>query len=475
MTEPTRVFLSYSWSSDEYADRVVALAEQLTADGIHVVLDRWDLKEGQDKHHFMELAVTDPNVGRVLVLCDPTYAAKADGRHGGVGTETLIISPEVYRDAKQEKFIPVIMERDETGEVVVPTYLDGRIYVDLSDRLNDSVEYERLVRNIFGKPELSRPPLGRSPAYLEEGRSALLTGRAFVTFRDAVLRGRPHQAGLLDDYLDKLRGAYRSQILASPDTAETLDEAIHASLEEFIPYRDEFLELLGFLTKTDDAARFFERLHHFFEGLATDRHCHNPGRWGDNETENLVFLAWELFLYAVASALRSEHFEAVEPLLEPYVVKDWRSNDSKMRSFSVMQGSFRIIQDVSQKRLGTRYFSFASHLLRERASDDALPFEALMEADLILWVRAAAEERHSSWYPDTVVYAEMMPTLTLFTRANSKSFFRRLAPALGVTDRAGLEARFASMPDNLFFQAGNFRGGQQGYAELFQLAQLGTR
>jgi len=63
----------------------------------------------------MERAVKDPNVSRVLILCDPVYATKADQRVGGVGTETLIISPDVYQEARQEKFIPVLMQRSEDG------------------------------------------------------------------------------------------------------------------------------------------------------------------------------------------------------------------------------------------------------------------------------------------------------------------------------------------------------------------------
>jgi hypothetical protein len=475
MSEQPRIFLSYSWSSDEYAERVVALAEQLTADGIHVILDRWDLKEGQDKHEFMEQAVTDSTVRRVLILCDPTYAAKADGREGGVGTETLIISPEVYRGTKQEKFIPVIMERDEAGQVVVPTYLDGRIYIDLSDRLNDSGEYESLVRNIFGRPELVRPPSGRPPAYLEEGRVPLTTGRSFLAFRDAVLRGRPHQMGLLDDYLGKLLDAVRSQTIVAPDTVEDLDKAISASLDSFLPYRDEFLELLLFLGQSDDTSRAYQRLHRFFEDLVAHAHTHKPARWGDQEVENLVFLGWELFLYSGAAALRCERFEAVEPLIEPYVTETWRGDGPKMRSSSVMNGSFRILQEVTQKRLGTCYFSFAAYLLRERATNRALPFESLMEADLVFWLRAAKDESSSSWYPQTIPYAEMMPTLTLFTKAQSKAFFKRLAPALGVTSPEALKSAFESISDDLFVQGGNFWGGWAAYAELFQLSQAGTK
>jgi len=58
-------------------------ADRLLADGVDIVLDQYDLKEGHDKHAFMEKMVTDLGVTHVLVVCDRTYAEKADARKAG--------------------------------------------------------------------------------------------------------------------------------------------------------------------------------------------------------------------------------------------------------------------------------------------------------------------------------------------------------------------------------------------------------
>ena len=71
-----------------------------------------DLKEGNDKYEFMERCVNDSSITKVLIICDKAYAQKANDRTGGVGDETVIISSEVYGNARQEKFIPIIAERD---------------------------------------------------------------------------------------------------------------------------------------------------------------------------------------------------------------------------------------------------------------------------------------------------------------------------------------------------------------------------
>ncbi len=53
-----RVFVSYSWSSSDHERQILEWAERLRSnDGVDVVLDKWDLKEGNDKHAFMESMV----------------------------------------------------------------------------------------------------------------------------------------------------------------------------------------------------------------------------------------------------------------------------------------------------------------------------------------------------------------------------------------------------------------------------------
>ena len=121
-----KVFISYSWSSDAL---VLDLAQRLVSHGVDVVLDKWELKEGNDKYKFMERCVNDADITKVLIICDKAYAQKANDRTGGVGDETVIISSEIYGNAKQEKFIPIIAERDEEGKEYVPIYIKTRIYI----------------------------------------------------------------------------------------------------------------------------------------------------------------------------------------------------------------------------------------------------------------------------------------------------------------------------------------------------------
>ncbi len=89
--EHPKIFISYAWGSQEHDEKVIALATNLKGDGIDVIFDKWQLKEGNDTFKFMEKSVLDESITNVLILIDPIYAKKANERAGGVGTETQII------------------------------------------------------------------------------------------------------------------------------------------------------------------------------------------------------------------------------------------------------------------------------------------------------------------------------------------------------------------------------------------------
>lgn len=171
-----RVFISYSWTSDAYQREVVRLACRLVSDGVDVVIDVWDLQPGHDKYAFMERCVADETIDKVLILCDRAYAGKANARAGGVGDETSVITAHVYGKARQEKFIPIVMERGEGGEAFLPAYLGSRMYIDLSDDAYEG-QYKDLLRSIFGVPKWPKPQQGTPPSWLYAGQTVQAASR----------------------------------------------------------------------------------------------------------------------------------------------------------------------------------------------------------------------------------------------------------------------------------------------------------
>ena len=152
-----KVFISYCWKNKTYQDKVLHLAERLRENGVDVTLDQWDLRPGQDMNAFMEMSIRDAE--KVLILCESKYKEKADARKGGVGKETTIITPEVYGQYRQEKFIPVVMESPAS----FPAYLKSAMAVFYVTEAEE--EFEKLLRSIY-EVHKEKPPLGKIPDWV---------------------------------------------------------------------------------------------------------------------------------------------------------------------------------------------------------------------------------------------------------------------------------------------------------------------
>lgn len=163
-----KLFVSYSWTSLDHEAWVLQFATELRESGVDVILDKWDLKEGHNAYAFMEKMVTDPEIKKVVLVCDRGYVQKTNGRSGGVGTEAQIISGEIYEQQAQDKFVAVVVERDDDGRPCVPAYYRGRIHIDLSDPSTYSSNLEKLLRWIFDKPLYVKPEIGQQPGFLAE-------------------------------------------------------------------------------------------------------------------------------------------------------------------------------------------------------------------------------------------------------------------------------------------------------------------
>lgn len=153
------VFISYSHDSQEHKAWVLKLATDLRNSGIDATIDQWDLVPGQDVALFMQRGITKAD--RVLLLCSETYVTKADGGHGGVGYERLIVTAEVVEAIETKKFIPLI--RNNPSKTKTPKFLGTRIYIDFSDDEAYSTKLEDLCREVLGEPVKKKPPLGLNP------------------------------------------------------------------------------------------------------------------------------------------------------------------------------------------------------------------------------------------------------------------------------------------------------------------------
>ncbi len=157
-----RVFFSYSWDSQEHRFWVLKLASDLIKDGISVLIDEWDLNNyNSDLHQFMETGIREAD--KVILICTPNYAKKANNRLGGVGVENTIITGEFYDKKKSNKFIAIIRESEGNLTDALPTYLKTKFAIDFTNNDQYNSQKEDLMRKILNVPKFKKPKLGRLP------------------------------------------------------------------------------------------------------------------------------------------------------------------------------------------------------------------------------------------------------------------------------------------------------------------------
>lgn len=156
------VFFSYSWDSEEHKLWVLKLAAELLKNGIDVIIDEWDLdKYKNDLHLFMESGIRDAD--KVIMICTPTYAIKANERKGGVGIENTIITGEFYDESKAIKYIPIARSYSKRLTECLPSYVKTRYTIDFKDNEKYKNSFDELIRKILNVPKFKKPDLGQMP------------------------------------------------------------------------------------------------------------------------------------------------------------------------------------------------------------------------------------------------------------------------------------------------------------------------
>ncbi|TFG47457.1 MAG: TIR domain-containing protein [Candidatus Brocadiia bacterium] len=431
-----KLFISYSWSSADHERWVINLATELVDNGVDVILDKWDLKEGHDAVKFMEKMVNDPEIKKVAMLVDEAYAAKADGRAGGVGTETQIISKKVYDNQEQGKFVAVVLRRDENGEPYLPTYYKPRKYIDLSAPDMYSEGFDKLLRWIFDKPLHKKPQLGKGPSFIEtKDTMSLGTTASFRRALDAVKNNTANAGGVINEYFGIF--AQNLEKLRIERVDDAFDNLVISSIKSFLPYRNEAIQLFSALGHYSTSEENIHALHRFLESLLPymDKPEHITA-FRDCDFDNYVFIIHEVFLYAIAILIRAERFEAANYIMEQgYYLP---SNATYGRDVMVDFRAFRrhmLSLSTRNERPHLNRVSLRADILKERCSGIGIEFKHLMQADFVLFMRAHLHPDHNlmGWYPESLLYASRTSTpFEVFARAVSKKYFDRIKCLLAI-------------------------------------------
>lgn len=427
-----KTFLSYSWTSDEHEQWVLDLASRLTQDGVRVIFDKWDLQVGHDATVFMEQMVTDPEVTKVLMVCDRAYTEKANGREGGVGKEAQILTAEIYRKAAQDKYAALITERNDAGEAYVPTYYGGRQYIDFTENERQDERYQELLRWIYDKPKHVRPRQGRIPEFISNPAAiAPSTTSAFKRADAAIRSGQSGAAGHLRDFGDALIAEFQSMRQVRDDK-EPWDEKVIQMAAALRPALRHFSELI--LAEARFGGTGMAGILSIFERMGT--FMYRPAgvnSWNESDFDAYRMMCYEGFLSLVAILLSEQRFDLLQTALDhAYLIEGKEQNGGHATS------TFRVFcQDLEsfgqrKSRLKSNRLDLYSDLIAETYKLSFPTFPQLLQADLVLYLRAnllADQVDWHSWWPRLLIYGGRSST-ELFARSESLAFYERWMPAV---------------------------------------------
>lgn len=441
-----KAFISYSWSSPGHCDRIRSYAERLVNDGVDIILDQWSLSEGQDKYAFMEKMITDPSVTHVLIFSDSQYAGKADQRKAGVGTESQIISKEIYDKVDQNKFIPIVCERQENGEPCLPVFLKSRIWIDFSNPEAVSENWERMLRALYGRPIHEKPAIGKPPSFLIEDseRPSLPTIGKFNTFRDAVLNGKSTINLCRNDFIEAaIKFADDLRVRRRP-TVEHIDEQTLKDLHALLPLRDQLVDWLLLEVSLQEQSRLEEILTEFLEKiLALKYKPPEVTSWNGAWFDAHRIFAYEMFLYLIAVLVRANKYVNIrEVLTSHYILPDSEANSG--RDFVTFDEFYTFSEalEYRNKRLKLNRISMIADIVKERTTRSDIPFRDIMQAEsIVLLVVLLSDAYH--WYPHTLVYSGRGGMrFPFFVRAAQHKYFSHIQTVTGIKSGNELRQKF---------------------------------
>lgn len=449
--ENPKVFISYSWHPEKNKIWVQRLAERLIQDGVNVKLDVWDLKHGHDKYVFMEQMVKDSDIKKVLVICNEDYARKADDRTGGVGTESTIMSSDIYSLAEQTKFIPILVEK-KNGEPCLPTFLKSRMYIDMSSNDIYELGYDQLLRDIYEKPLLRKPALGKMPSYLEADEPVLLsTAQEQRMLKEKVTESTNLQTWIAK-YCDKLiESLDQFKVTFRGGKTGDLIEMIEKSIASMQVVNNDFITFVETVASNSECngkqfVDFFEKLLQYYEDKDIEL-ASSTDSW-HLCNDNYRFFNYELFLSFAAIMLKYERFDIIKEVVDTdyCILSNRLGRQIKALNFAEFQ-KHNYTLDYYKGNNGYSPSSQVANLMRNYGGDK---FNTWVEVDILLYylslIYGKPGDRMSMWYPTLNIYNrafEILPKIA------SMRYFEKAKVMFDVGDKDSFKTLLVRTKDEL--------------------------
>ena len=276
------------------------------------------------------------------------------------------------------------------------------------------------------------------------------TTAAFKRCVDAIKNHKAHAAGAFDEYCSAFTENMERFRLSKSEGE--FDDSVVKSIEEFLPSRNEAIQLFIAVAQYAVDVQFISTLHRFFETMIPYlRRPQNLSQWNEWDFDNYKFIVHELFLYAIAVLLKHERIEQANYLLQQQYYLPGNSDYGRdvMVSYSVFREYMKSLE-YRNTRLGLRRMSVRADLLKERCTGTGIDFRHLLQADFVAFMRAeiAGEDEYKRWWPETLVWlGHFNSPFEIFARSVSKAYFNKSKELLAIEAPKDLEPLLTSYQD----------------------------
>ncbi|PIE92728.1 hypothetical protein CO726_25115 [Bacillus fungorum] len=155
-SSPEKVFISYSWDSEEHQLWVLELVRKLRSEGYDANFDRGITSTSTVNLNQMMIEHMRDDDYIIMVLTEK-YTVKADGFAGGVGFETILSLPIIQQHL--DKLI-ILTRQPAVLQKVIPFHLQGINYIDFSNPAEFDNKFEELIYRLQKVPMFDLGPIG---------------------------------------------------------------------------------------------------------------------------------------------------------------------------------------------------------------------------------------------------------------------------------------------------------------------------
>ena len=200
------------------------------------------------------------------------------------------------------------------------------------------------------------------------------------------------------------------------------------------PLRDVFVWFAERLARAELSQADHDLLHDYLEKVAQFQfRPFDVTQYNEYDWDNYRFICRELVLCLIAALLKHGKYAHVATLVDSTYFYDSNTKRQAHTGIDLFDNYIRSLDDVRNVRLRLRRVSVTADMIKERAEGDAISFDELLCADLLLhyltFLRADATDhfwQSQVWFPRLSPYATFYESIPILERLISRRHFERV-------------------------------------------------